>query len=566
MLASLLCFSICNQSIIAIAAEEKSMSVTYAVHIQTYEDSQGWVADGAMAGTEGESKRLEAISIKLEGDEYAGGIVYKTHCQSYGWLDWVADGESSGTKGQSKRLEGIQIYLTGEVAQHYDVVYRVHAQTYGWMDWVSNGTMAGTSGESKRLEAIEIKLVRKDNVKQMGISYRTHCQTYGWLDWTSNGVENGTTGQGKRLEAIEIKLIGNEYGGGIQYKTHIQTYGWEDKLMSNGALSGTSGQSKRLEAIQIELYGSIAEEYSVYYRVHVQGYGWQDWKKDGEIAGTSGESKRLEAIEIKLVKKENIITQYSDVSGNQSMFYTIETKSGELIVIDGGWKANSESVRDVISKHNNHVDAWIITHHHPDHIGAFNEIYANPNGVTIDKIYTTDMDYQLYKDNAKWWDEFEVYDTYVQQTSGDDRVTFLHRGDNINICGLNVDVYNAFDDSLIDCTKDYENMGSLVFEIHGEEESMLFFSDVCGETVTQKVMDECGDKLKSTYVQVGHHGNGIIVDGFYELVSPKIAFMDAPKWLAEGDNYKTKINIEYAQSLGIEVMTFESAPNSIVLR
>ena len=67
----------------------------------------------------------------------------------------------SGTEGMSKRLEAIQIKLDGELAQKYDIYYRVHAQTYGWLGWAKNGESAGTEGLSKRLEGIEIQIVPK---------------------------------------------------------------------------------------------------------------------------------------------------------------------------------------------------------------------------------------------------------------------------------------------------------------------------------------------------------------------------------------------------------------------
>jgi uncharacterized protein YjdB len=76
-------------------------------------------------------------------------------------MDWVSDGALSGTSGQSKRLEAIQIQLTGEAANNYDIYYRVHAQNVGWMDWAKNGESAGTAGFSYRLEAIQIVLVNK---------------------------------------------------------------------------------------------------------------------------------------------------------------------------------------------------------------------------------------------------------------------------------------------------------------------------------------------------------------------------------------------------------------------
>lgn len=288
------------------------MGVTYAVHIQTYGDNQGWVQNGEVAGTIGKSKRLEEIRIKLTGNEYSGSIQYKTHIQSYGWQDWSYNGETSGTRGKAKRLEGIEIQLVGEVAKHYDVYYRVHCQTYGWMSWVKNGVMAGTSGQAKRLEGIQIVLKPKTVITEMGVQYRTHCQTYGWLNWVGNGTLSGTTGESKRLEAIEISLTGNRYTGGISYRTHVQTYGWEKSMVTNGALSGTSGQAKRLEAIEISLYGQVSYYYDVYYRVHAQSYGWLGWAKNGETSGTSGMGKRLEAIQIKLVPKLADKSAYQD--------------------------------------------------------------------------------------------------------------------------------------------------------------------------------------------------------------------------------------------------------------
>ena len=138
----------------------KKASVAYRTHVQTY-GWQGYVRDGAMSGTQGQSKRLEGINIRLENLPYAGNIVYRTHVQTYGWQDWKQNDAMSGTSGQSKRLEGIQIYLTGEIAKHYDIYYRVHAQTYGWLGWAKNGVMAGTSGLSRRLEGINIVLVPK---------------------------------------------------------------------------------------------------------------------------------------------------------------------------------------------------------------------------------------------------------------------------------------------------------------------------------------------------------------------------------------------------------------------
>ena len=61
-----------------------SEGITYSVHAQTY----GWMGDkqdGAMAGTEGEAKRLEAVKIKLRDPSVSGSVKYRSHIQSIGW-------------------------------------------------------------------------------------------------------------------------------------------------------------------------------------------------------------------------------------------------------------------------------------------------------------------------------------------------------------------------------------------------------------------------------------------------------------------------------------------------
>ncbi len=289
--------------------------VLYQTHVQTYGWEQDVRHDGAISGTTGQSKRLEAIKIfKGEGVENVeGNIEYRVHCQTYGWMDWKKNGELSGTSGESKRLEAIQIRLTGELAEKYDIYYRVHAQTFGWLNWAKNGEMSGTAGYSKRLESIQIVMVEKggeapkndsgnnEAFKQPLISYRTHIQRKGWLSNSTDGQESGTTGSSLRMEGV---IIENNTGvsGEINYRVHCQTYGWLP-WVSTGQMAGTTGESKRLEAIQIELTGDLKETYEVYYRVHAQQFGWMDWAKNGEMAGTAGFSYRLESLQIMLVPK-----------------------------------------------------------------------------------------------------------------------------------------------------------------------------------------------------------------------------------------------------------------------
>ena len=135
-------------------------SVTYEVHGRNYGWDQGWKADGATAGTTGQALRLEALKVKIEGEDGLG-ISYQVHVQNKGWMEAAADGAMAGTTGQSLRMEAVKISLTGANAGKYSVSYRVHVQNKGWTDWAKDGAEAGTTGLGLRAEAIEIKLTAK---------------------------------------------------------------------------------------------------------------------------------------------------------------------------------------------------------------------------------------------------------------------------------------------------------------------------------------------------------------------------------------------------------------------
>ncbi len=152
-------------------------AVTAVAHVQrkgTLEPSTGV---GEVVGTTGSSLRLESLRLSLFGQQLPGGIEYRAHVQRIGWQGWVADGALAGTQGKSRRVEAFQMRLTGRMAECYDVYYRVHAQRYGWMAWAKNGASAGTQGRSLRVEAVQVVVVRKGSPAP-GTTYHGVVQTY----------------------------------------------------------------------------------------------------------------------------------------------------------------------------------------------------------------------------------------------------------------------------------------------------------------------------------------------------------------------------------------------------
>ena len=143
---------------------ERQKTISYCAHVQ----ESGWLDTVTStekiprtAGITGQALRMEAVKIFLNNTDGSSAVQYRAHVQRDGWQGWCSSGEVAGTEGESRRLEALEIKLAGEYAEKYDVVYRVYCEGAGWTGWVKNGQTAGTTGQSKRVEAVEIKLVPK---------------------------------------------------------------------------------------------------------------------------------------------------------------------------------------------------------------------------------------------------------------------------------------------------------------------------------------------------------------------------------------------------------------------
>lgn len=404
------------------------------------------------------------------------------------------------------------------------------------------------SGETDCLKAETIADTVIVGQKGSGIFIEGYC-----LEWTSP--------EGKDIS--------------IAYRSHIQDYGWIQWSSSSQEVSYE--QYFGVDTIQIMLYGKDAFMYDISYRIAVVGEDWQEWVSNGEMAGVPDAHRPIEAIEIRLDVHEDYesatwtITEFGDDDGRQAMFYTMRNNDdGTLIVVDGGWEANESQVRSVINLFGGHVDHWFLTHYDEDHASVFNGIYANPDGITIGEVYCTPLDYDYYLECSaeRWWDVPWVYETFLDQTEGDERIHYLNRGDSFEIDGLLVEIFNSYDDftfNLLNETEslDAANFASLMIKFTGTVDSFLFCGDVHNATHAMRLLEMYGDELDAEYVQPGHHGNASISPEFYAEVGAEVMFFDGPAWLTESDDYSAKALIEWCHENGVVTYEYATAPNSI---
>ncbi|MBQ2446370.1 MAG: MBL fold metallo-hydrolase, partial [Oscillospiraceae bacterium] len=277
-------------------------------------------------------------------------------------------------------------------------------------------------------------------------------------------------------------------------------------------------------------------------------------------------------------------TPGTDGEFEKTMSYILRSREGKIVVIDGGYeKTNNDGkmlfayLQRITGKAKPHVDAWIMTHGHPDHFAAFlsvAKLYRNQ--ITVDGVYH----HFINKDQANKYcnettaaDMIKYYDKLVShtamlknakgQTTPLIEVNSAHSGkcnstldfDEIHIDILLTceDVYSAADSETVKLSGTLEENGntftnrtlrqvtgvndtSVVFRVTVHGKTVLFLGDssIASEYVLTKYHNENakdGTKyysLKSDIVQVSHHGVQAMGKAIYHLINPDVALWCTP--------------------------------------
>lgn len=269
------------------------------------------------------------------------------------------------------------------------------------------------------------------------------------------------------------------------------------------------------------------------------------------------------------------VTQYGEDTNAQLMCYVIEGNNNGLAIVDGGY-ADDEEVLSIleekIRENGNVVNSWILTHFDEDHAGAYMALKDRIENLKVGKLYVPDMpDLETAQNDIDWYtdEEWNLYQNCLNLDISEKRL--VHSGDVYeNVIGLEMKVLSSYDDWIREETSNLPNNGSIVFKLIGNEESILFCGDTQSNLISEYLLDNYGDELKSDYLQVAHHGNNSFSDEFYETVDPKVAFFPSPTIIMENTYniswYRAEDISGLLEDMGATIYSFKDSPAEIIMK
>ena len=216
-----------------------------------------------------------------------------------------------------------------------------------------------------------------------------------------------------------------------------------------------------------------------------------------------------------------------------AMFYLLS--DGSFLVFDGGHNASDadnlyQHLRKIASENGIaevRVSAWVITHFHGDHVGAFEPFLSRySKAVKLDRVVfgvtSSEQGSAATEADAAAAKAAEALRTYQP----DCRVVRLHTGQLLTLGDMTMEVLYTPSDLAQGSLKDY-NDASMVVRLKVGEKTILMTGDAA--TATWNLLaKKYGSYLKSDFLQVPHHGAaGGGTTAAYDLIDPDELFWPA---------------------------------------
>ena len=233
---------------------------------------------------------------------------------------------------------------------------------------------------------------------------------------------------------------------------------------------------------------------------------------------------------------EMTVCQLTNKTRSQMMSYIIRTKTGELIVVDGGMAGDADHLLEMLEKLGGpkpKVTAWFLSHCHSDHFMALTELIRTDRLPEVEKFYFNFPELKWIETyEAVWAHEAKCFFEHIVKVQ--DRIITTRKDQKLTFGPLTVTVLN---DPYL-CERNPVNNSNVCFRFETKNSSLIFLGDLGKEGSTELLKLQPAEMLRAEAVQMAHHGQQGATRELYAVIAPKICFWPTPDWLWNNDRGK----------------------------
>ena len=247
------------------------------------------------------------------------------------------------------------------------------------------------------------------------------------------------------------------------------------------------------------------------------------------------------------------IPSHSNTIGNS---YVFRTKTGKVIVMDGGFPEEAYTLRGFIGALGNEVEAWFISHPHDDHMGALWEILKQgTQDLRIKAIYHSSIVDKVI--DAEPTEAEKTRDFYDRLSNFEAAVVDIQQaGQVFDFGGMKLKIVSV----ATQLTTNPYNNNSMIMRVWDKKKSLVFLGDAGVECGDLALKGPYADDLNCDYLQMAHHGQNGCSEEFYRSIKFRACLWPTPMWVWNNDtgggfdtaNLTTVRTREWMDKIGIK--------------
>jgi beta-lactamase superfamily II metal-dependent hydrolase len=225
------------------------------------------------------------------------------------------------------------------------------------------------------------------------------------------------------------------------------------------------------------------------------------------------------------------IPSHSNTIGNS---YVFQTKTGKVIVMDGGYPEEAYTLRGFIGALGNEVEAWFISHPHDDHMGALWEILKQgTQDLRIKAIYHSRITDKVI--DAEPTEAEKTRDFYDKLSKCEAKVVDIQQpGQVFDFDGMKLKIVSV----ATQLTVNPYNNNSMIMRVWDKRKSLVFLGDAGVECGNLALKGPYAEDLNCDYLQMAHHGQNGCSEEFYRSISFRACLWPTPMWVWNNDTGK----------------------------